>query len=139
MRRAQLERLAEALEAWRQSLGRSFGPLTRSQRRFLHVVVGAPGEHIGTLAERLALSFAAATKMVDRLETLGCLERFREAATDQRFVRVQATALGRRFLEQANAAFLTSLDASLEPLTDDEQEALLHLLERCARGFDRRA
>jgi DNA-binding MarR family transcriptional regulator len=122
--------LAHALDDWYVRIGRQFGPLSRPQRRILRLIAAVPGLRIGDVAERLGLTTAGATRMVDKLETLGFAYRFRAPGEDQRLVRVALTPTGAQALEDADRMFVQSVAATLAPLTAAERETLSRLLHK---------
>lgn len=81
-------------------------PITLGQAKFLrHVVAEADGATPARLAERAGCSRANATQTLARLEKAGLVVRVSNP-DDGRSVYVQATAGGRRALEQAIDAIL---------------------------------
>lgn len=124
------ELLALAFDDWYLRVGRQFGPLTRSQRRILRLLARADGLKVGDLAERLGLTTAGATRMVDKLETLGYAYRFRTPHEDQRRVYVAPTPAGLAALAEADRQFFAAVRATLAPLAADERVALLGLLQK---------
>lgn len=124
--------VAHALDAWYTALGRQFGPLSRPQRRMLHTMAtsGGDGLRMSDLAQRLGLTAAGATRMVDLLEGLGYARRFRAPGEDQRQVYVAATAAGAAALAEADRAFEERVGRSLAPLTPEERARLGELLRR---------
>jgi DNA-binding MarR family transcriptional regulator len=122
--------LAHALDDWYVRIGRQFGPLTRSQRRILRLIASAPGLRVGDVAARLGLTTAGATRMVDKLETLGYAYRYRAPEEDQRNVHVALTPAGSEALTDADRIFVQAVGATLEVLTADERETLAQLLHK---------
>ncbi len=126
--------IARGLDRWWGSLGREFGPLSRPQRRALHLLADreAAGAltRVGDLATLLQFTTAGATRLLDTLEALGYAERYRARDTDQRQVYVALTVTGRAALDLADRAFAARVVASLEPLTDTERQTLAALLAR---------
>ncbi|MEO7002798.1 MAG: MarR family transcriptional regulator [Ktedonobacterales bacterium] len=125
--------LAQALDAWYARLGRQYGPLSRPQRRVLRLVADRGRVRVGELAERLDVTTAGATRMVDRLEELGYVTRARASAGgDGREVYVALTVSGTAALAAADAAFAVHVQATLAPLTPEECAQLAALLRRIA-------
>lgn len=122
--------LALALDDWHVRIGRQFGPLTRSQRRILHLLAHTDGLKVGDVAEQLSLTTAGATRMIDKLETLGYAYRFRTPHEDQRRVYVAPTPDGLTALAEADRHFLAVVRASLTPLATEERQVLLALLQK---------
>ncbi len=140
--------LAERLVALFAAIGRrsnmsaagslSFGDLSISQVRLLHLLNAAGGQSVGDLATRLGISAATASRACDGLSRAGLVER-REDADDRRVKRVHATDTGIAYVEQFAAAKLGAVREMLKSLDADQQqrlfEALAPLAEtaRCAR------
>ena len=78
--------------------------LTPQQHQALLAIRGAPGEHvtIGDLAKRLVLKPHSATGLVDRLESVGLVER-RASATDRRSATIDLTPKALESLERLSA------------------------------------
>ncbi len=132
--------IARGLDRWWASLGREFGPLSRPQRRMLHVIADreatAQPPRVGDVAAALQLTTAGATRMLDTLEALDYAKRYRSPGMDQRQVYVALTAAGRAALQQADDAFNERVAASLEPLGPAERQALAALLRRLTGTAD---
>jgi DNA-binding MarR family transcriptional regulator len=124
--------IAHALDAWYTALGRQYGPLSRPQRRMLHAMEqgGGDGPRMSDLAQRLGLTAAGATRMVDMLQGRGYVRRFRAPGEDQRQVYVAATPAGTAALAEADRAFEERVRRSLESLTPEERAWLGDLLRR---------
>jgi DNA-binding MarR family transcriptional regulator len=129
-----LQTIARGLEQWYALLGRQFGPLSRPQRRVLAAVVRADEVRVGDLAEATGMTTAGATRMVDTLESLGYVRRFRLPHADQRQVYVALTAEGRTALAEAERVFVSRVQATVDALSDDERRLLARLLEAIAAG-----
>jgi DNA-binding MarR family transcriptional regulator len=120
--------LAHALDDWYTALGRQFGPLSRPQRRMLRLLAEERPVRMGDLAERLGLTMAGSTRMLDTLEALGYVGRARLPQTDQRQVFVTLTPAGREALRQADAVFLERVAERACRLGAAERAALARLL-----------
>lgn len=121
--------IAQALDEWYSNLGRQYGPLTRPQRRMLRLIGAGPTLRVGDLAERLGLTTAGATRMLDTLESLGYASRARGASqTDQRQVFVSLTPAGDAALRAADAVFLANVSEMTRRLEADERAQLAALL-----------
>jgi DNA-binding MarR family transcriptional regulator len=81
---------------------------------------------ISELAEHLNISSPGVTQMIDKLQAKGYVER-KSHEKDQRLVRVQVTAEGRKALQAALVAFETRVNRVLSPLEPEEREELLRL------------
>jgi DNA-binding MarR family transcriptional regulator len=126
----QIAEIARIVDAWHMRLGRQFGPLSRPQRRMLLLLQGDDPVRVGDLAERLGLTTAGTTRMLDHLEESGYASRSRVANSDQRQVFVTLTEAGAQALREADAVFLERVQASLRGLTETERTILLQLLRK---------
>jgi DNA-binding MarR family transcriptional regulator len=129
--------LAERLVALFATIGRrsnmsaagslSFGDLSISQVRLLHLLNAAGGQSVGDLANRLGISAATASRACDGLSRAGLVER-REDADDRRVRRIHATETGVAYVEQFAAAKLDAIRELLTGLDAGEQQRLLDAL-----------
>src|SRR5690348_6964265 len=97
--------IARGLERWYALLGRQFGPLSRPQRRVLVAIAGSEEVRVGDVAERIGMTMAGATRMIDTLEALGYVRRYRVPEADQRQVYLAITPEGTAALQEANRVF----------------------------------
>ena len=81
------------------------------------------------LAERIVRTTGAVTKLVDRLESAGYLER-RPDENDGRAVHVRLTAAGNRLANAASRTYTAGRERVLAFLTDDEIQATMTSLDR---------
>ena len=100
-------------------------------------LVRTPGEHLRMteLAESSGLSTSGMTRLVDRLESEGLVERA-SCPTDRRGMEAKLTAKGRRVVQRALPAHLASLERHVfEPLGGDLRalEAPMRRLRDSAR------
>jgi DNA-binding MarR family transcriptional regulator len=86
----------------------------------------------GEVANRLAISFPAATALVDRLVVAGVLERSQGA--DRRVVWVSMTEQGRGLVARLRAGLQTRIEAAVAEMEPAAAEAVLDALHRVA-GF----
>ena len=121
--------IARGLERWYGLLGRQFGPLSRPQRRVLLAIASGSEVRVGDVAERVGMTMAGATRMIDTLESLGYARRFRQPTADQRQVYVAVTPEGTRALEQANRVFRERVQETLGTLNVVDRAVLARLLE----------
>lgn len=120
--------IAHALDEWYSRLGRQFGPVTRPQRRMLHLLRVDTMVRVGDLGEQLGLTTAGTTRMLDKLEAMGYAARSRTAQHDQRQVYVTLTPAGALALREAEAVYLERMQALLSSLGPAERAALAQLL-----------
>ena len=89
------------------------------------------------LASRIFLSKAGVTKMVDRLESAGLVERQR-SDQDRRVIYASLTAAGRRTLNRSKKLLVAWVEANVADHLDDKQlKAFGEALEAVLRGHDR--
>lgn len=89
----------------------------------------------GELAQRVSLSQATVTDIVNRLEQRGLVRRLRDLQ-DRRRVLVEATAAGRVMLEQSPPLLQDSFMRCFNSLQEWEQTQLLASLQRFAAMMD---
>lgn len=85
------------------------------------------------LAQRIYLSKAGVTKMMDRLESAGLVKRIR-STTDRRVIMARLTEKGKMALERSRVLLLAWVEANLSAHLSDQQmlalgEGLRSLLE----------
>jgi DNA-binding MarR family transcriptional regulator len=81
------------------------------------------------LAEYLTLSRGGMTKLVDRLQQAGYLERI-PCAEDRRSLQAELTPAGERMLEEMQAVYEAELEQHLSPLTGEEAELITAALAK---------
>ena len=101
--------------------------LYRGQPRLLHVLYEREGVTHGDLAERLRVTPATITKMIQRMEKAGFVER-RADPLDKRISRVYLTEAGHAIHEAMDEALQTLEEESLAGLTEAERGQLYQLL-----------
>jgi len=79
------------------------------------------------LAEWLTLSRGGITKLVDRLQEAGYLERV-SCAQDRRSLQAALTPAGEKMLEEMRAVYETELERHLSPLSSEESELITSAL-----------
>jgi DNA-binding MarR family transcriptional regulator len=81
------------------------------------------------LAEWLTLSRGGITKLVDRLQQAGCLERV-SCAEDRRSLQAELTPAGETLLEEMRAVYEVELAQHLGSLTAEEAELITAALHK---------
>jgi DNA-binding MarR family transcriptional regulator len=81
------------------------------------------------LAEWLTLSRGGITKLVDRLQEAGYLERV-SCAEDRRSLQAELTPAGKKMLEEMRAVYEGELDQHLRTLTPEEAELITAALQK---------
>ncbi len=92
---------------------------------------------MGAIAERLGISLAGATGIIDRLVNQGAVLRTR-SREDRRVVWVDLSESGRDRMRGLKEERRQQMQELLKPLTADEIETLLVLLDRIAQGAEAR-
>jgi DNA-binding MarR family transcriptional regulator len=111
-------------------------PFDLEPREFalLRSVASDEGQSQHTLGERLQIPRSRMVAIVDELEERGLLER-RANADDRRVRLLHLTDTGRQLLQQAFAEAVAYEQQINAPLTDQERDDLLDLLERVATAI----
>ena len=81
------------------------------------------------LAEWLTLSRGGITKLVDRLQEAGYLERI-SCAEDRRSLQAELTPAGEKMLEEMAAVYEAELERHLTTLTSEEAEVITGALQK---------
>jgi DNA-binding MarR family transcriptional regulator len=105
-------------------------------RAVRHSQTGRP--RMSELAEWLTLSRGGITKLVDRLEQAGFLERV-SCAEDRRSLHTRLTPTGEQVLEKMQATYTAEVERHLSTLTAEEAELITAALEKVTGGVCREA
>lgn len=81
------------------------------------------------LADWLTLSRGGITKLVDRLQEAGCLQRV-SCQEDRRSLFAELTPAGERMLEEMQEVYEAELERHLRGLSDEEAELITAVLHR---------
>ena len=103
--------------------------LTAVQAMVLNTLSDDDGAPAGRLGERVQLTSATLTGIIDRLENLGFAER-RASKKDRRAVLVYLTAKGRQVVGEIGPLLVGANREFLVGLSPDEQEKLRGLLQK---------
>lgn len=97
----------------------------------LRLLQAEPKRHLSPsrLAERIVRTTGAVTKLVDRLESAGLVERRRDEH-DGRAVHVRLTAAGNRLANAASRSYSAGRERVLTRLTEFEIQATMASLDR---------
>ena len=120
--------------------------LYQGQPHMLHLLWQEDGPTHGELAERLHVQPSTVTKMVQRMEKAGFVDR-RDDVQDQRISRVYLTAAGRAVQEQVRGVWARLEAETFDGFTLEERvllrrfflqmrENLLRLPDKCAPSED---
>jgi DNA-binding MarR family transcriptional regulator len=126
---------AELLEVlWGRA---STAPASASQLRVLHILEHHEGINLGTLADSLASTPPSASRLCDRLQAAGFVERV-TGPDDRREVRLRLSGRGRAFLADLRSRRERELRSVLALMPAAERAALLTGLEAfCAAATGR--
>lgn len=111
--------------------------LTFSQFRTLLLLSQVPdGRHMNDLAQALAISKSGLTRLIDRLQAAGLVERV-TSPTDRRVVLARLTAAGSELLGRALPSYRGALGSSLGSfLAAEELASLTSVLHRLVEGLE---
>jgi len=112
--------------------------LTPTRMRALDALAESGGSRVGELAEYVGIDETSATRLVDRLESLGLAER-QPLAGDRRATLVKLTATGERLAATIAAQrreFFRDVLGVLEP---DERDELVRLTAKAADALRSRS
>jgi len=103
--------------------------LTFPQAMLLSVLDREGALPIGTLAQMTSSANSTISGVVDRLESMGLVQR-RRSGSDRRVIYVETTSAYHRLRSRAAVTLTEKLERLLSPMSDEEQDALLHALAR---------
>lgn len=129
-----IRRMSRNLERHSHDLEKEFG-LTVPQLNVLWAVGSSGRAPIGQIAERISLSSATLTSIVDRLEQHDLVTRER-STTDKRQVFVSLTEGGRRVLDRVPQPFHDCFVERLARLERWQQTELLSAVQHVASMMD---
>lgn len=110
-----------------RSLGAAKTEVTRPQYRVLVILASRGPQRIGDLAELLAVTSSSATRVCDRLEANGFLERH-PVPDDRRVVCASITQAGRGLVDQVTQARRQEIDAIVAAMPAEYPGRLLAAL-----------
>lgn len=112
--------------------------VTVQQYNVLRILRGAGDDGLPTLAigDRMVERTPGVTRLIDRLEARGWVERRRSAA-DRRQVVCRITPAGLELLAELDGPIDQADDESLAMLSAEEQKQLIGLLDRIRQAGDR--
>jgi DNA-binding MarR family transcriptional regulator len=108
--------------------------LYRGQHRLITTLGNIDGLTHSELAESLRISNATVSKMVQRMEQHGFVERCQDQ-NDQRISRVFLTEKGHSIHQQMDKMFVQLQKDELEGFSDEEVDQLMVLLEKLNANF----
>ena len=107
--------------------------LTGGQASMLAVIHGTPGIGVNDLAVREGMSAPTVSVHIDRLESMGMVERTRAATGDRRRVGLRVTRSGTRALEDVRRRRTAWLAQRLKNLDPDELQRIDAAIDALAR------
>lgn len=129
-----LRRIMRAADLHSQELIKQSG-LTTPQLLLLQGIGLEGNPSTSTLARHVVVSQATVTRIIDRLERAGLVQR-QKASTDKRVVNVCLTDAGRGKLDDAPELLQTEFLRKFRKLEDWEQHMLRSALMRIAKMMD---
>jgi DNA-binding MarR family transcriptional regulator len=114
--------------------GEPASKLTPSKLRALEIVAETRDVRVGELAERVGIDETTATRLVDRLEGLGLVER-RSVADDRRATEVALTAGGEALVAEVGKQRLQFFSEVLGALEPEERVELVQLTAKAAAAL----
>ncbi len=111
--------------------------LTYAQFAVLRILFREGPLAMGAIADRLAISLAGATGLIDRLVVQGVVQRTR-SREDRRVVWVELSQSGRRRMHHLQDERHQQMKHLLKPLNGGEIETLLTLLEKISESVEDR-
>jgi len=126
----ELLRTARVAERWALSAMKPTG-LTPSQFNVLRILRGARPETLScsTISERMVHDDPDVTRLLDRLERAGWIEKARDTQ-DRRVVKVGITLAGLEVIESASRIVGDCLQTALTPIGERDLTYLIQLLQR---------
>jgi DNA-binding MarR family transcriptional regulator len=121
--------LRRAFDARVRELG-----MTSPQARLLLILNVTEGENQGFYAERLEVEPISLTRMIDRMEESGLIERRRDPA-DRRAWRLFLTERSRQVIDQVRTKLAGLEDEMVAGLEPAQREALAQFLEMIRSNF----
>ena len=125
----EIQRTAQVTARWVVEALKPSG-LSPSQFNVLRILRGAGPEGLacGAVCERMVNHDPDLTRLLDRLEAVALVEKFRDAK-DRRVVKARITKAGLRAVEKADSAVRERLAGTLRSLGPRRLEMLADLLE----------
>jgi len=127
---ASVRKIIRASDLYSSQMRRTAG-LTSPQLLLLRAIRDYPAATLGELAEKISLSQATATTILNRLETMGLAMRYR-SEVDRRKSHVVLTEKGKGILERAPLPMQAQFIEQFETLKTFEQTAILSSLQQVA-------
>ncbi|MER6300577.1 MarR family transcriptional regulator [Kitasatospora sp. NPDC001539] len=104
------------------------GPVSASQLRAIFILEHSDGINLRTLAEAMDSSPPSVSRLCDRLEAMGMVERT-PSPTSRREVRLHLSKTGRALVDELRARRIQELQRVLTRMPAGKRQALLQGLE----------
>lgn len=108
--------------------------ITPEQWSLLYFLWKDDGLTVGELAEKSKKDFANATRIIEKLVTLGYAEKIRNVE-DSRKINIHSTKKGKEIKEQIVVCLQESLEISVNGISKEEQSILVDLLLKIERNL----
>ncbi|MEW2505517.1 MarR family winged helix-turn-helix transcriptional regulator [Amycolatopsis sp. CA-161197] len=133
-------RLVEASSQLERRLGPAMQAETGLQHTWFEVLIRLARSEGGqltmsALANEVALTTGGITRLIDRIEAAGYVER-RPCPTDRRVAYAAITDAGRKVLDQAATVHARNLRTAFAAFSEADLDTLDGLLDRVRRGFE---
>ncbi|MHB1682200.1 MAG: MarR family winged helix-turn-helix transcriptional regulator [Bacilli bacterium] len=112
-------------------------PVTRVQWLIMQILWRKGDCAIGELADQMDVRPSTMSQMLDRLEKFDFTKRIPNPA-DSRSRLVTLTDEGRTLIHRVQSSWMQKLNEPLEQMSEEEQIALIHLLEKLSKQFPKR-
>lgn len=119
-----------------QRLQEQTGMVLADNEALLNIAHAEDALRMSDIANRLVLSPGGATKVIDRLEDMGCVVREADP-TDRRATVVRITDVGREAITRNRVIIDEGLSAVwADHVTDDEAQLIVDVMERVVHARD---
>ena len=109
-------------------------PITRVQWLIMQILWRRGECAIGALADQMDVRSSTMSQMLDRLEKFDFIMRIPNPS-DSRSRLVTLTREGRTLIHRVQSSWMQKLNEPLEQMDEEEQMALIHLLEKLSSHF----
>src|SRR5271157_1414916 len=103
--------------------------LSQRQAAILRVLVASEGARLMDLAALSGITPSAMTRVLEKLETRGLVERVRGAHEDRRAAKVRITASGRRTRKQLDGLMRQRTNQIIDSIPGEQRPAVLKALQ----------
>lgn len=132
--------LTKSMDQLEELLARHFARFNLSQPRFNALMelrlAGEEGLPLSELGQRMLVSRANITGLIDRLERDGLVTREADPR-DRRIIRARITLRAMEMLEMILPVHTELICRAMSPLTADEQRTMVDMLVRLQQGWEK--